>query len=41
MTPTEIARINRQTLIAIRRAKMIMGLSIALSVLAVAIAIKF
>jgi hypothetical protein len=37
MTPTEIARVNRQTLNQIRRAKLICGFSIAVSLLALAL----
>lgn len=37
MTPVEIARVNRQTLLLIRRAKMISGLSIVISALALAL----
>jgi hypothetical protein len=39
MTPTEVARINRQTLRLIRRAKLIAGASIVLSALALALSL--
>jgi hypothetical protein len=40
MTPTEVARINRQTLRLIRRAKLISGVSIVLSALALALSLN-
>lgn len=39
MTPVEVARVNRQTLLLIRRAKMVSGLAIVLSLIALALSI--